>query len=70
MISKPVPKDPSQPVNPLIEENCPCTNNCPRHGNCFECLANHRDNHFIPPACIRIALEEHGMKIVSVTEAE
>ena len=56
MISNPVPKFKDQPVNPLIEENCPCTNNCPRHGNCFECLANHRDKHFIPPACIRAAL--------------
>lgn len=54
MTSSPVPRDNALPVNPLIEENCPCTRDCPRHGNCFECLANHRDNiRTTPPACVR-----------------
>lgn len=54
MLSSSVPRDPKLPLNPLLEENCPCTRDCPRHGNCFECLANHRDNIHIPPACIRL----------------
>lgn len=58
MISNPLPQDPAAPANPLMEMNCPCTRDCPRHGNCFECLANHRDNMTIAPACIRIKLGE------------
>ena len=23
---------------------CPCTYDCPRHGNCCACVAHHRDN--------------------------
>ena len=53
MISSPAPLDPNAPANPLIEQNCPCTRDCPRHGNCFACLANHRDCMSIPPACLR-----------------
>ena len=54
MISSPQPRDPARAVNPLIETNCPCTRDCPRHGNCFECLANHRDCvTSTPPACVR-----------------
>ena len=59
MLSSPVLKDPSRPENPWMEENCPCPRDCPRHGNCFECLANHRDNYEdIPPACIRQKLAQ------------
>ena len=54
MIPSPVPKDPAQPANPMIEQNCPCTKDCPRHGNCFECVANHRDVvTSLPPFCLR-----------------
>lgn len=54
MNASPKPKHPELPVNPLIEENCPCTRDCPRHGNCFECVANHRDHvTSTPPACLR-----------------
>ena len=53
---KPCPKplDPARPANPLIETACPCTRDCPRHGNCFACVANHRDVvTSTPPACLR-----------------
>ena len=25
-----------------VGDFCPCTRDCPRHGNCAECVANHR----------------------------
>lgn len=25
-----------------VNPNCPCTYNCPRHGNCTACRENHR----------------------------
>ena len=53
MISSPAPRDAALPVNPMMEQNCPCTRDCPRHGNCFACVANHRDNMHILPACLR-----------------
>ena len=54
MITNPIPRDPEKPANPMIEANCPCTRDCPRHGNCFECVANHRDAvTSTPPACLR-----------------
>ena len=31
----------SKPL-PVLTEDCPCTRNCPRHGNCVECVKNHR----------------------------
>lgn len=58
MISSPAPKDKSLPVNPLVEENCPCLRDCPRHGNCFECLAHHRDHAQALPYCLRVKLGE------------
>ena len=58
--AKPVPHDPGKPANPLIETNCPCTRDCPRHGNCFECVANHRDVvTSTPPACLRREKQPH-----------
>ncbi len=54
MIAKPEPRDPAMPANPMIEKNCPCTNDCPRHGNCFECVAHHREMASgLLPACLR-----------------
>ena len=32
-------------------DNCPCTRNCPRHGNCAACVANHRFTAIGVPAC-------------------
>ena len=29
----------SKPL-PVLTEDCPCTRNCPRHGNCVECVKN------------------------------
>ena len=26
----------------VLTADCPCTRNCPRHGNCAACVANHR----------------------------
>ncbi|MBQ8093551.1 MAG: hypothetical protein IJ242_08265 [Clostridia bacterium] len=54
MVSNPHLLHPDLPENPYIEENCPCPRTCPRHGNCFACLANHRDVvTSTPPACLR-----------------
>ena len=58
MVSSPAPRDGALPANPLMEENCPCPRDCPRHGNCFECLANHRDHMQILPHCLRVKLGE------------
>ena len=58
MLSCPVLRNESLPGNPLVEKNCPCPRECPRHGNCFECLANHRDNMKILPHCLRLKLGE------------
>lgn len=30
---------------------CPCTRDCPRHGNCAACVANHRTQTPGFPAC-------------------
>ena len=27
---------------PVLTEDCPCTRNCPRHGDCAACVKNHR----------------------------
>lgn len=27
---------------PVLTQDCPCTRDCPRHGNCVACVANHR----------------------------
>lgn len=59
MIACPSPKDETKPANPLIEKNCPCPRDCPRHGNCFECVANHRDVVTSTlPYCLRILHEK------------
>ncbi len=61
MVADPVPLCPDQPANPLIERNCPCPRDCPRHGNCFACVANHRDTvTSTPPACLRRGAEKSG----------
>lgn len=39
-------------------ENCPCTRNCPRHGNCEACVANHRDKVGGLPGCFFSAAGE------------
>ncbi len=36
---------------PVLAEDCPCTRNCPRHGNCVECVKNHRYKVPGVPAC-------------------
>ncbi len=36
---------------PVLTEDCPCTRNCPRHGNCVECVKNHRYKVPGVPAC-------------------
>ena len=34
-----------------LAADCPCTRNCPRHGNCAACVANHRFQVPGVPAC-------------------
>ena len=36
---------------PVLTEDCPCTRNCPRHGNCVECVKNHRSKVSGVPGC-------------------
>ena len=36
-----------------LNKDCPCTNDCARHGNCEECKANHANKEY-PPACQRV----------------
>ncbi|MBO7352405.1 MAG: hypothetical protein J6U12_05805 [Candidatus Methanomethylophilaceae archaeon] len=38
-----------------LKEDCPCKNtDCPRHGNCRECVEFHVKGGNKPPACLRI----------------
>lgn len=39
--------------------DCPCTRDCPRHGNCAACVANHRFRVPGVPACF---FSEEGEK--------
>lgn len=41
----------SKPL-PVLTEDCPCTRNCPRHGNCLECVKNHRYKVPGVPGCL------------------
>jgi len=36
----------------VIKEDCPCTNDCIRHGDCNACKAHHEDKDY-PSACER-----------------
>jgi len=41
-----------------ICETCNCPNECPRHGNCYECVEFHRDvNKKKIPFCLRFIVE-------------
>ncbi len=43
-----------------IKEDCPCKNtDCPRHGNCRECVEFHVKGGKKPPACLRIQWTEY-----------
>jgi len=47
---------------PAINENCPCKNvNCPNHGNCEACRANHHGRGSLT-SCERLAEEEKASK--------
>lgn len=37
--------------------DCPCTADCPRHGKCCECVANHAGKGNLP-ACLRFLKED------------
>ena len=44
-----------------IEPNCVCKNvQCPRYGNCYECVKHHRDDVGNLPACLREMLERQA----------
>ncbi|MCL1796134.1 MAG: hypothetical protein FWG37_04500 [Clostridia bacterium] len=38
-----------------LNKDCPCVSNCPRHGDCEACKANHAGS---LTACQRLAKEE------------
>jgi hypothetical protein len=44
----------SKTLNP----DCPCTNDCPRHGDCDACQANHKKGGSLT-ACQRIAKQKN-----------
>ena len=48
----------SKPL-PVLTEDCPCTRNCPRHGNCVECVKNHRAKGV--PACFAALFRDKGL---------
>jgi hypothetical protein len=45
-------------INCDSRRSCPCTYDCPRHGKCCACVADHRDNNEGVPGCIFLAEAE------------
>lgn len=44
--------------NIILNSNCNCTNTeCPRHGNCMECVEFHKANSKKIPFCLRFMIE-------------
>ncbi|MBO5669540.1 MAG: hypothetical protein J6R75_04155 [Candidatus Methanomethylophilaceae archaeon] len=39
--------------------DCKCPGDCPRHGNCRECVAFHLDGGKKPPFCLRVKWTEY-----------
>lgn len=44
-------------------DHCPCRQNCPHHGNCFECVTLHRGHRDHLPMCLWDMVNEqlHGL---------
>ncbi len=43
---------------PLLNPNCNCPKTeCPRHGNCMECVEFHKANSDKIPFCLRFMIE-------------
>ena len=45
---------------PVLTPDCPCTRDCPRHGDCRACVANHRYRVPGVPGCF---FSEEGEKL-------
>ncbi len=43
-----------------IVEDCPCTVNCVRHGDCVACIAFHRSKGWPLVACMQELLNQHN----------
>lgn len=42
----------------VLNENCNCPAECPRHGNCVECVEYHKANSKKIPYCLRFMIEQ------------
>ena len=45
---------------PCTYENCPCTNECPRHGHCVECISHHLKT---PPPNVVVCMQEKAKQV-------
>jgi hypothetical protein len=45
-------RDLNLPLLLVAQADCPCPKNCPRHGHCRECMANHSAKNKLP-YCLR-----------------
>jgi hypothetical protein len=54
-------------INEETLYDCPCEENCKRHGHCVECIRFHRKLGWPLVACMQQMLKEHEKKIASNT---
>jgi hypothetical protein len=50
-----------------IVYDCPCEENCKRHGHCIECIRFHRKLGWPLVACMQQMLKEHKKQAASDT---
>lgn len=49
-------------------DHCPCTEACPHHGNCFECVTLHRGHRDHLPMCMWDMVNERLAALSHMTE--
>lgn len=49
-------------------DHCPCTEACPHHGNCFECVTIHRGHRDHLPMCMWDMINERLHNLSLLTE--
>lgn len=49
-------------------DHCPCTNNCPLHGDCRACVLVHRGHRDHLPVCFFSMINERLQAVSSLTE--
>jgi hypothetical protein len=50
------------------KDHCPCTEACPYHGNCKECIAIHRAHQEHVPFCLRPLVNAKLKPLLELTE--